>query len=466
VAKAGTNVEALLLLPVVAKDAKVVEIQMTISKLDSDLANLRQRYKAKHPKYIQAVSQIEEWRDTFTNAVRKAPETAKLALESAKASEDALSEALRTQEAAAMGLNKLSIQYNVLSREVEADRALYEAVLSQMKQTSVAKEAQPTKVKIIQVAYVPEKPFAPNKVKVLGIALLASILVGGFVVLGLHSADHSFKTVDQVEEVLQLPVLGAVPVMPQVLRHGRIKKPSQLIVSDDPKCAGSEAFRTLRTSLTMLGRAENRRVFLFTSAVPQEGKTFTSLNYSACLAQLGLRTLLIDCDLRKPSVEEGLGIKDGNSVGVTDYLTGQKKFEEILQASKIEKMSFISAGTTAPNPAELVAQGGFPGLLQEALLHFDRVIVDSAPIHAVSDTLLMVPHVQTVCVVARAARTPRKAITRAIQLLRSAGVPIAGVVLNRLPRRRGSGYGYYYCSPYYDYAYYGKYSKKGVYGTK
>ncbi|MBI5387452.1 MAG: polysaccharide biosynthesis tyrosine autokinase [Verrucomicrobia bacterium] len=457
----GTNVQDLLVLAVVAHDPKVMEIQMTINKLDSELANLRQRYKEKHPKYGQAVSQIEEWRDTFTNAVRNVPQTVKASLDAAKAAELELEKALRAQETAALELDKLAIQYKALSREVDSDRAMFEAVLGQLKQTSVTKEAQPNKVRVVQQGYRPERPFSPKKLQIMALGFLGGIFAGILAALGLHSMDHSFKTVDQVEEVLQMPVLGAVPVMREV----RTTK-SQLIVSDDPKCAGSEAFRTLRTSLTMLGKAEERRVFLFTSAVPQEGKTFTSLNYSASLAQQGLRTLLIDCDLRKPSVEEYFGVAGARSVGVTDYLTGQKKFEEILQTSKLDKLLYISGGTTAPNPAELIAQGGFPGLLAEALRHFDRVIVDSAPIHAVSDTLLLVPHVQTVCVVARAARTPRKAIQRAIHLLRNAGAPLAGVVLNRLPRRRGPGYGYYYYSPYYDYSYYGKYSKKGVYGAK
>jgi succinoglycan biosynthesis transport protein ExoP len=220
----------------------------------------------------------------------------------------------------------------------------------------------------------------------------------------------------------------------------------------------------LRVSLSMLGKAEARKVFLFTSAVPSEGKTFSSLNYSASLAQQGLRTLLIDADLRKPAVQDYFG-SNGDLGGVTDYLTGQKKFGEIVQTSKLERLSYITAGTTAPNPAELLAQGGFSGLLDEAVKHFDRVVVDSAPIHAVSDTLLLVANVQTVCIVARAAKTPRKSIQRAIYLVQKAGGPVAGIVLNRLPRRGGAGYGYYY-NAYYDYSYYGKYSKKGVYGAK
>ncbi len=459
VERLGTNVQALLVLTVVANDAKVAEIQMTMNKLEGDLANLRQRYKEKHPKYLQALSEIQEWRSAFTNAVLQVPQTVKSTLESIRASEQALSEALTKQEAAAIELNKLSIQYNVLARDVESDRALYEAVLNQMKQTSVAKEAQPTKVKVVQSAYRPERPFSPQKTKILGLGILGGLFCGVLLALGLNALDHSFKTVDQVEEVLGIPVVGVIPVMREA-RHSK----GPIILSEE-ESSGAEAFRTLRVSLSMLGKAEARKVFLFTSAVPAEGKTFSSLNYSASLAHQGLRTLLIDADLRKPAVQEYFGTDGDHSGGVTDYLTGQKKFGEIVQASKMEHLSYVTAGTTAPNPAELLAQGGFPGLLEEAVKHFDRVVVDSAPIHAVSDTLLLVKNVQTVCIVARAAKTPRKSIQRAIYLLQKAGGPVAGIVLNRLSRRGGAGYGYYYNS-YYDYSYYGKYSKKGVYGSK
>src|SRR5262249_49784392 len=159
------------------------------------------------------------------------------------------------------------------------------------------------------------------------------------------------------------------------------------------------------------------------------------LNYSASLAQQGLRTLLIDGDLRRPAVEPALTGSSKKAPGVTDFLTGQKKFSEIVQPTRVENFSFISAGTTAPNPAEVLAQRGLDPLIEEALLHYDRVLVDSAPIHAVSDTLLMLNRIQTVCLVVRACKTPRKAVMRAIQLLQKGRAPLAGILLNRLPRK-------------------------------
>jgi capsular exopolysaccharide synthesis family protein len=303
-------------------------------------------------------------------------------------------------------------------------------------------------------AVAPSLPFSPNKPRLMIRGILAGIVLGVLLVLGLNALDSSLKTVDDAEEYLHLPVLSAIP---------KVKSTHALVIAEDAKSAAAEAFRTLRTSMSMLGRAEHRRTFLFTSAVPQEGKTFSSVNFSVCLAQQGLKTLIIDGDLRRPSIEKVLSRKGPHRPGVTDYLTGQKKFEDIVQPGGHENFFFIPAGTTAPNPAELVAQGNFDSLIEEALLHYDRVVVDSAPIHAVSDTLLILNKVQTVCLVVRAGKTPRKAVARAMELLYKAEAPVGGVVLNRQKRRRFTAA---YYDPYYTYSYYGKYAEKGVYGSR
>jgi capsular exopolysaccharide synthesis family protein len=375
---------------------------------------------------------------------------------SAQTAGEALEKTLAVQETAALELSKLAIQYGVLSREVESDRALYESVLSRMKETSITKEVQPNRIRIQQAAFPPDKPSSPKKLMILVLAVLAGISSGLFLVVGLSSLDTSVRTVDEIEAMLRLPVLSAIPQIKEVQKGREI-----VVVAEDAKSGGAEAFRSLRASLSMLGRIEDRRTFLFTSAVPEEGKTFCSINFAASLAQLGLKTLLIDADLRRPAVEHNLTGSRNGSIGVTDYLIGQKKLDEIVQATKVANLCFLSGGTTAPNPAELLANTGLKDLLAEALQKYDRVVVDSAPIHAVSDTLLLVKNVQTVCLVVRAVSTPRRAITRCVQALVGAGTPLAGVVLNRMPRRRSLGHGYYY-----DYSYHGEYSKEGVYGSK
>jgi succinoglycan biosynthesis transport protein ExoP len=454
VEKLGTNVEALLVLPAIMGDLSVAQARGALSKLDSDFASLKGRYKYAHPKYIQMEKEIDTWRTALTNAVLKVPQSFRSAYESATASEKALQEELARQEETSRQLTKDLTEYQRLARDVEGNRSLYDAVQQRLKEAALTRELKPSKVQLNTRATAPSLPFSPNKKELMIRGVVAGLILGVLLALGLNALDSSIKTVDDAEDYLHLPVLSPVPKTPT--------GDSVLIVNNDAKAPGAEAFRTLRTSMSMLGRPEDRRTYLFTSALPQEGKTFCSLNFSLCLAQQGLKTLVIDGDLRRPAIEKSLVPNGPRRPGVTDYLTGQKKFDELIQQHGHEKFFYLPAGTLAPNPAELLAQGNFDELIKESLLHFDRVVVDSAPIHAVSDTLLMMHEVKTVCLVVRSGKTPRKAVGRAVELLYKAEAPLAGIILNRQARRRFTG-GY---DPYYSYSYDGKYSEKGVYGAK
>jgi capsular exopolysaccharide synthesis family protein len=455
----GTNALGLMVLAAVANDPTVSEIRSQMAKADSELATVKQRYKAKHPRYLQAASQVEEWSRALNKAILNVPNTIRSSFESARAAEMALDRALREQEAAAIDLNKLALEFNSLAREVSSDQALYDSVQKRIKETSVTRELKPSKVRIIQEASVPEKPVRPQPLKVICLALLAGLAGGVGLVFFLNTIDRSLKTVDEAESYLDLPVLATVPK----LAGSNSTEQRRLIMAEETDSPEAEAFRTLRTSLSMLGKKDERRVFLFTSAVPAEGKTFCSMNYSASLAQQGLRTVVIDCDLRRPMVEKSLARSNHRGFGVTDFLTGQKPFDAVLFQTQIENLAYIPAGTHCPNPAELLAKTGIDGLIEEALLQFDRVIIDSPPIHAVSDTLLILNRVQTVCLVMKARRTARHGIRRAAQLLLEAEAPLAGVIMNQMPRSRGSGY---YYDSYYSYSYHGYYSEKSKGGKK
>jgi capsular exopolysaccharide synthesis family protein len=224
-----------------------------------------------------------------------------------------------------------------------------------------------------------------------------------------------------------------------------------LLKTKDAYSPATEAFRTLRTSLSMLGREEECRTYLFTSALPEEGKTFSSMNFAASLAQQGLRTLLIDADLRRPSIAGHLATVPGQELaGVTDYLLGSKNLPELVRPKEgLEHFFWIAAGSPPANPADLLAQGKFKDLIAAALKEFDRVVVDSAPINVVSDTLLIAHEVHTTVLVVHGRKTARKAVLRCVHLLHKTGARVEGAVLNLLPRRRGRGYNYYpeYYSP-------------------
>jgi capsular exopolysaccharide synthesis family protein len=226
---------------------------------------------------------------------------------------------------------------------------------------------------------------------------------------------------------------------------------------EDPASSLAEAYRTLRVSLSMLGPEEERRVLLFVSAVPEEGKTYTSLNTAVVLAQQGYRTLLIDADLRRPSLHKAIQARVQMPIGLTDFFSGNSKLQEVIQQTDIENLFLLPAGRRAPNPAELLSSSDLGKLIEQLLKKFDRIVIDSAPVNAVSDTLVLAPHAHKTILVIRAGKTHRKAIERGLLLLRKSGAKLAGFVLNRLPTGRAASYYYYY---YGD-----KYEKDSAYGS-
>src|SRR5205807_3596542 len=303
------------------------------------------------------------------------------------------------------------------------------------------------------------------------------LAVGLAFVFAADALDRSVRTVDQAEAVLGLPVLAAIPETKdsesKKARGGKDaprEAAKYRLVDEAPGGVIAEGFRNLRSALSLLGPEVDRRLFLFTSALPDEGKDFTSVNYALALAQQGHRVLLIDGDLRRPSIHKVFAKKGDNNkseVGVVDCLVGNVELKQAARlVATVESESLnlaksrdpkattgqlfiLAGGQMAPNPAELLSSDCFKRLVTAALSEFDRIVVDSAPILAVSDTLLMIPHVQTTCMVVRAGKTPRNAISRALSLMNAASVRPAGLVLNRLPRRRGAGYYYYYTSEGY-----------------
>jgi succinoglycan biosynthesis transport protein ExoP len=483
IGSAGDDVDALLAVPSIAASPTVTEHRRDVAQLEANVAALAQRYKDKHPKMIAGRAALAEAREELRRVVLEQPTVLRNTLEQARAAESSLQIATREQEKAALALNKAAIGYQELARQAETDRALYESVLRQIKETDLAKDLKTNAVSVIEHSPLPRSPVSPSQTKAIILGLLGGLAAGLAFIFGADALDRSIKTVDQAEAILGLPVLAAIP---EAKVEGRSTEPKYAtgtlrhyrLVSELPEGPAAEAFRNLRAALSLLGPEAERKVTLFTSAVPDEGKSFTCANYALVLAQQGYRVLLVDGDLRRPSIHKIFQLseaKNPNFAGATipglvDCLVEETKLvlaarpisvEEIaargngpVGSSKkipadIGQLFVLGSGRRAPNPAELLSGSCFDRLIADAAKSFDRVVIDSAPVLAVSDTLLMTLEVQTICVVLRAGKTPRQAVQRAISLLTSSGAPPAGVVLNRLPPRRGLDYYYYYASPGY-----------------
>ena len=483
VQQTGNNIDALLAIPSIAGASMVTDARRNVIQMEAGITAYALRYKDKHPRMIAAKAALAEAKEKLRQAVLAQPAMLRNAIEQSKATETSLQQALQDQKGVALNLNRTAIGYQELARQAETDRALYESVLRQIKDTNLAKDVKTNAVSVVEHSPLPGSPVSPRPSKTIALGLLAGLALGLAFVFGADALDRSIKTVDQAETTLGLPVFAAVPdtadegAVSRIRRRSRsIRSSNYRVVVETPESPAAEAFRNLRAALSLLGPEAERKVSLFTSALPSEGKSFTSANYALALAQQGYRVLLIDGDLRRPNMHKIFRFPEvsrkNNSdedtpPGVTDCLVGEADIASAAREIPAGEFQFVdenialtgnilsatggqlfvlAGGRRAPNPAEILAGPFFGQLIIEAAKLFDRVVIDSAPILAVSDTLLMTPHVQTVCIVIRAAKTPRPAVRRAISLLAKSGIRPAGLVLNRLRRSRGVGYYYYYAS--------------------
>jgi polysaccharide biosynthesis transport protein len=431
--RAKKNPQDLLLLSSVTSLPVVADLRRQISDREADFAQLKERYGELHPKYIEAQAQIKDLKQNLNRTLLGAGDLVTKSYEAAKTTEDKLLAELKDQEEAALELNKIAIPYNVLVREVESDRALYDSVLRRMKETNVTKNLGDNNIRVIESPLVAAGPSKPSKTKILVLAVLGGLVIGSALVIGFDMADSSIRSVNQVEEILGLPVLTVVP------RSKRRYLDREPVLTTDPASHEAEAFRSLRTALSFLGHEKDFKTVLFTSANPGEGKTYCSLNCATALAQQGLRTLLIDADLRRPNLSKAL-LPDPKAPGLTACLSGHASLMDCCKLTETDHLFILGAGDRATKPAELLAAGDFAGLLREAMVHFDRVVLDSAPINAVSDTQLIAKEIESVCLVIRAGKTSRRSVVRACNLLTRATHTPDAVVLNRMVRRSRDDY--------------------------
>lgn len=429
--------DVLLAHPFVNAYPTVSALRQRIQALQTQILTLSLRYTEKHPKMIQVRAQLAEAKAALQDAALQVPTAVNAEYERALAVERNFEKAFRDQEKQALGLDKQAINYKVLAREMETDRALYDALLRRLKETDVAKGVELQNVRVFESALLPSAPLPQHRSRQLLFGAVGGVGLGLAIVLACFFLDGSWKTVDQAETATALPVLAAIP------QCGRMRPEAVgRLLLDQPASAVAEAFRFLRTSLFLKARRPGRAVFLFTSATSGEGKTFCALNAAVSFAQQGWNTLLVDADLRSPDVAMAL-LDDSSAAGIGEYLGDKVGFSKIVHPTQVPNLAVVPAGCNIPRPSEMLASPDFARLISEARANFEFIVIDSAPIHAVSDTLLLLEHTDTVCLVARLGRVSPKSVLRARQVLAQYERYPIGLVVNGVPRRSSPQY---YCA--------------------
>jgi capsular exopolysaccharide synthesis family protein len=430
--------KALLAIPSIATSPMVLDAQRLVSDQRGELADLSRRYRAEHPKYIQAQSRLAELEADYDKTILRVAGGIQTAYQSALENEQKLQAALAQQEQASSDLNRIAIPYNALVHNEEADRDLYQSILTRLKETDITKLIVTDPIHVVETPRVTSKPVSPKVPLVIFAAVFFGFTFGLGVSLLLHSMDTSFRGVEEAERALNLPVIASVPRLKKTKAAG-VWKGMPMI--SEPYSTTAEAFRSLRTMLE-LKEITDRQILLVTSALQDEGKTFCATNTAVALAHQGYRTLIIDLDLRNPSVAGALHCSPA-SPGLVDYMVGATTLDQSIQPlGQVKGLSVLTAGSTARNPAELLSADKLARLFNDpAMAAFDRIILDTAPVNAVSDALHLVKFATSTCLVIRSGSTPAKASQRAIAALAGARVLDLAVVLNCMEGMKYYTYG-------------------------
>jgi succinoglycan biosynthesis transport protein ExoP len=459
-AKSG-NLDAV---PQVQSNITLVELLKKRDELSSQYNDALSQYGPNFPKVQRLQAQLKELDDNVEKEKQKIVSILESDFRETRERETMLTGALDLQKIAANQMAEKLVEYNILKREAEANKTLYEGLMTKLKETAISASLRSSNIRVVDPAMIPSTPARPAKTRNVALAFLVGLVGGIGLALMREYLDNTVKTPDDVETLSHLPSLAVVPQFAgsngSGKRHGLLQgfssnnghdKRIELVAQHLPKSQMSEAFRALRTSILLSQADHPPQVILVTSALPREGKTTAAANLAVTLAQLGDRTALVDADLRKPGVGRLLNLAGGKYAGLSSYLAGVSSLDLVsVPHPSIPNLVAIPTGPLPPNPADLLSSHKLVEAIAELRTKFKFIVIDSPPIMAATDAVILSVQADGVLLVVRSGETPKEAFTRTRDLLNSVKCRILGVVLNAVD---ASAPDYYYSYRYYPYSY-------------
>jgi succinoglycan biosynthesis transport protein ExoP len=434
-------------------------------------------YGPNYPKVQRLAAQQKELDEDLAKARKTATESVQQDYNTAQSRVELLQEALDKQKAQANDLAEKLVQYHILQHDAESNKQLYDGLLQKLKEAGITAGLRSSNIRVVDPALAPSYPSRPQKGRNILLGLLVGLVGGVGLALLREYLDNTVKSPDDIEALTGLPSLAVVPSMPglnghdkrlsRLAREANLQGASgsrvELLSYMQPKSQISEAFRALRTSLLLSQADHPPQVILVTSALPREGKTTAAVNLAVTLAQLGDRTLLMDSDLRKPGIRRALNLTMGKDVGLSSYLAGVSSLDEVMMPHPtISNLVALTTGPVPPSPADLLSSHRMREGIAELRRRFKFIVIDSPPIMAATDAVILSALTDGVLLVVRSGTTPKEAFTRTRDLLAAVKCRLLGVVLNAVD---SSAPDYYYSYRYYPYAYgygYGEDAHKGT----
>jgi succinoglycan biosynthesis transport protein ExoP len=351
---------------------------------------------------------------------------------------------LETAKKSVLDLQDRSIKYNILKREVDTNRSLYDGLLQRLKEVGVEAGVVTNNVTVVDPALPPGSPYKPNLPSNLNVAAVIGLILGIALAFFLEYLDDTLRQPEDMEKLTRLPVLGVIPLVKS--KKGQQNLLLAMMSHSDARSGFAEAYRSVRTALQFSTREGAPRQLVVTSTSAGEGKTTTALSLAINFAQTGKLTLLIDSDLRNPTLHKYLGVD--NSRGLSNYLSGDMPALGVVRPTPVANLYVIPAGPLPPNPVELLSGPKLASMLRDLGDRFAQIVLDAPPVLGIADALVLGNQVGAVLFVAAAAGTRKAHARAALKRLRQAGVVPLGAIMTKLDLRDGM---YGYESAYYYY---------------
>ncbi len=447
-------------LPQVQGDTLIQSMKGELSTLREKYANLSTVFTPQYPEMKRLRSQIKMIESQIQKEKRLIVATIKARYQTAVKKEKMIREALNTQKKRVSTLKQMAIDYKILQREVETNQHIYELLLKKSKEMEVEVGIKSSGIHPIDKATVPLKAFKPRKMANMLFALVIGLVGGLFGAFAIEYFDNTFKSPEEVEKTLRIPILGTIPSVSLKKEEVKKQRTVEMEALKEPRSAVAEAFRMIHTSLMLSTPGGPPKVLLVTSPQVGGGKSFISFNLAVVYAQMGARVLLIDCDLRKPRLHKIL--KTSSNPGLSNFLVGKMDLKTITKSigKSLDhglELDFIPSGAIPPNPVELLNSKIFSDYLTRLRETYDMVIIDSPALVGFADPLVLGRLADGTLVVIRNEQTARPAAKHGCDMLFQVGANLLGAVINDFKIRKGS---YYYGKYYAYHYYYGRYYTK------
>lgn len=421
-------------------------LKLHVVQTREECAEMSTRYLSDHPRMAACLEKEKTAEQDLERELNNIIRAANTELVQAVAQERNLATLLEQTKQEAFQVNKRQIEFDRLKRESDNDQRLYELVLKRLKDIELSGMLRTSNVRVLDAARPSSAPVRPDVTKILAIAILFGLIAGISLALAMDVLENNVSRQVDIEQGLGLPFLGWLPA----LAEQDFANPAQpdLQIHLKPKSALAECCRAVRTNLLFMSPDKPFKTLVVTSSSPQEGKSFTAINIGIAMAQSGNRVLLVDTDMRRPRLHKAFGVP--NDLGVSSLVVGQGEVDSAIKSTDVPNLFVLPCGPVPPNPAELLHTKAFSDMLGSVAKRFDRVVLDSPPINAVADAIVLSTQVDGVLVVLKAGTTSKTLARRAVRSLNDVQAVTFGAVLNSVDLSDPK-----YGDEYYEYRHYG-----------